>query len=213
MPVINIIGGNTNRKNKLMAGLSRAALNCRALIIDSGIQTGIEKFCLRKNLNLIGIAPENQIEHPKNNNEFSNKILTNGHTHFILLGKDEVVLWCYDGVTMWQEKVKREMVGSHSGFSFRVAKGVTYRTGGFKGHPVEHSYMDNAGTGSLYITNKHIIFHSSMRSVKIPYKKIIGLNPYQDGMGVQQDGANAKRLVFQGFDCSFVMNVMSFISV
>lgn len=137
-------------------------------------------------------------------------------THFrapILLGKDEMMLWCYDGVTMWQEKVKREMVGRHSGFSFRVMKGVTYRTGGFKGHPVEHSYMDNAGTGSLYITNKHIIFHSSERSVKIPYKKIIGLNPYQDGMGVQQDGANAKKLIFQGFDCSFVMNVMSLISV
>lgn len=131
----------------------------------------------------------------------------------ILLGKDEVVLWCYSGVTMWQEKVKKEMVGSHSGFSFRIVKGVNYRTGGFKGHPVEHSYMDNVGTGSLYITNKHIIFHSSERSVKIPYKKIIGLNPYQDGMGVQQDGANAKKLVFQGFDCSFVMNIMSFISV
>ena len=131
----------------------------------------------------------------------------------ILLGKDEMVLWCYDGVTMWQEKVKREMIGRHSGFSFRVMKGVTYRTGGFKGHPVEHSYMDNAGTGSLYITNKHIIFHSSERSIKIPYKKIIGLNPYQDGMGVQQDGANAKKLIFQGFDCSFAMNVMSLISV
>ena len=131
----------------------------------------------------------------------------------ILLGKGEVVLWCYDGVTMWQEKVKREMIGSHSGFSFRIVKGVTYRTGGFKGHPVEHSYMDNAGTGSLYITNKHIIFHSSEKSSKIPFKKIIGLNPYQDGMGVQQDGANAKRLVFQGFDCSFVLNLMSFIDV
>lgn len=130
----------------------------------------------------------------------------------IILSKDEVVLWCYDGVTMYQEKVKREMVGSHSGFSFRVMKGVTYRTGGFKGHPVEHSYMDNAGTGSLYITNKNIIFHSPQRSTKIPYKKIIGLNPYQDGMGVQQDGANAKRLIFQGFDCSFVLNCMSFIS-
>lgn len=131
----------------------------------------------------------------------------------ILLGKDEVALWSYDGVTMWQEKVKREMVGRHSGFSFRVMKGVTYRTGGFRGHPVEHSYMDNAGTGSLYVTNKNIIFHSPLRSAKIPYKKIIGLNPYQDGMGVQQDGANAKRLVFQGFDCSFVLNIMSFISV
>ena len=114
---------------------------------------------------------------------------------------------------MWQEKIKKEFVGGHSGFTFRIVKGVNYRTGSFKGHPVEHSYMDNAGTGTLYITNKHIIFHSSEKSVKIPYKKIIGLNPYQDGMGVQQDGAKAKKLVFQGFDCSFVMNVMSFISV
>lgn len=131
----------------------------------------------------------------------------------ILLGRGEAVLWRYDGVTMWQEKIKKEFVGGHSGLTFRIVKGVNYRTGSFRGHPVEHSYMDQAGTGSLYITNKHIIFHSSLRSVKIPYKKIIGLNPYQDGMGVQQDGANAKRLVFQGFDCSFVMNIMSFISI
>lgn len=131
----------------------------------------------------------------------------------ILLGKDEVVLWSYDGVTMYQEKVKREFVGGHSGFTFRIVKGVNYRTGSFKGHPVEHSYMDNAGTGALYITNKHIIFHSSLRSTKIPYKKIIGLNPYSDGMGVQMDGANAKRLIFQGFDCSFVLNVMSYIDI
>ena len=53
-------------------------------------QTGIEKFCLRKNITLIGIAPENKIEYPKiNPEEFSNSLLTNGHTHFILLGKDD----------------------------------------------------------------------------------------------------------------------------
>jgi hypothetical protein len=33
----------------------------------------------------------------------------------ILLGRDEAVLWCYNGVTMWQEKVKREMVGAIAG--------------------------------------------------------------------------------------------------
>ena len=88
--VIVLIGANTRRKVKLFAGISRAALNTRAVIIDSGLQTGIEKFCLRKNLTLIGIAPENKIEYPKiNPEEFSNSLLTNGHTHFILLGKDD----------------------------------------------------------------------------------------------------------------------------
>ena len=88
--VIVLIGANTKRKIKLFAGISRAALNTRAIILDSGLQTGIEKFCLRKNITLIGIAPENKIEYPKiNPEEFSNTLLTNGHTHFILLGKDD----------------------------------------------------------------------------------------------------------------------------
>ena len=71
--VIVLIGANTKRKIKLFAGISRAALNTRAIILDSGLQTGIEKFCLRKNITLIGIAPENKIEYPKiNPEEFSN---------------------------------------------------------------------------------------------------------------------------------------------
>ena len=97
--VIVLIGANTKRKIKLFAGISRAALNTRAIIIDSGLQTGIEKFCLRKNITLIGIAPENKIEYPKiNPEEFSNTLLTNGHTHFILLGKDDKTLnWGQEG--------------------------------------------------------------------------------------------------------------------
>jgi hypothetical protein len=33
-----------------MAGLSRAAFNTRAIIVDSGLSTGIEKFCIRKSI-------------------------------------------------------------------------------------------------------------------------------------------------------------------
>ena len=130
----------------------------------------------------------------------------------IILTKGEDALWCFNNVTMYQEKVKREMVGGYSGFSFRVMKGVTYRTGGFKGHPVETSYMENMGLGSLYVTNKNIIFMGQTRSIKVPYNKIIGINPYSDGMEVQRDGNNVKRLAFQGFDCSFVLNVINLIT-
>ena len=91
VPVIVLIGANTNQKIKLFAGISRAALNCRAIIIDSGVESGIEKFCLRKNIDLIGIAPESQIDYPKaDNNEFSESLLTNGHSYFILLRGDKI---------------------------------------------------------------------------------------------------------------------------
>jgi hypothetical protein len=57
------------------------------VIVDSGLSNGVEKFCIRRNLSLIGIAPESMIEYPKPNPEkFSEKTLSAGHTHFIILG-------------------------------------------------------------------------------------------------------------------------------
>ena len=130
----------------------------------------------------------------------------------IMLSSGERVIWSYDQVTMYQEQITREWVGRHSGFSFRVMKGVYYRTGGSKGYPVERSSMENMGRGTLILTNKNIFFHSSVLSVRIPYKKLIGMTPYSDGIELHQEGVKAKRLVFQGFDSWFMMNVLSLVN-
>lgn len=127
----------------------------------------------------------------------------------IILGKKETVLWVYNGVSCYQEKITKEWVGRNNGFSFRVCKGVYYRTGRTKGHPVERSSMELQGTGTLYVTNKNLIFWSQMKNVKIPFAKIIGFTPYSDGIEVHRDGATAKRLTLQGFDPWFIMNVIS----
>ena len=127
----------------------------------------------------------------------------------IMLGKNESILWTYNGVSLYLEKITREYVGRSGGFSFRVMKGVYYRTGRMKGHPVEHSTMEFNGTGALYITNKNLIFQSDMKGVKIPFSKIIGLTPYSDGIEVHKDGANQKRMTLQGFDPWFLMNLLS----
>ena len=147
--------------------------------------------------------------------QIQNGILPVGHpTNLpILLSQGESVIWCYDDITMYQEKITREWVGRHSGMSFRVMKGVYYRTGGSKGHPVERSTMENVGSGSLILTNKNICFHSSTRTLKIPFKKIVGMTPYSDGIEIHQDGAKAQRLVFQGFDSWFMVNLLSYINV
>ena len=131
----------------------------------------------------------------------------------IILGRNESALWIYGNVTYYQEKVEKEFVGRHGGFSFKIMKGVYYRTGQSRGKPIEHSYMDKVGVGQLIITNQNIIFYSQAKSVKIPFKKIVGLVPYSDGIEVQKDGATAKRIVFQGFDCWFIMNLLSQISI
>jgi hypothetical protein len=48
-----------------LAGVSRAAQRTDAFIIDSGLGSGIEKFCLRKHVTLIGIAPEMEVIYPR----------------------------------------------------------------------------------------------------------------------------------------------------
>ena len=130
----------------------------------------------------------------------------------VVLGKQESVLWAFNGVTLYEEKIEREWVGRNRGMSFRICRGVYYRTGGSKGHPVEHSTMKPLGTGTLYVTNKNLIFHSMMKGLKISYKKIIGATPYSDGIEIHRDGANAKRLTIQGLDPWFIMNLLSMVA-
>ena len=47
-PVIVLAGAMTERAGKTMAGVARAAANTDSLIIDSGIGSAVEKFCIRK---------------------------------------------------------------------------------------------------------------------------------------------------------------------
>ncbi len=130
----------------------------------------------------------------------------------VLLSRGEHALWVFDNVSMLREKITREYVGGSRGMSYRICKGLTYRTGSFKGRPVERSSMENVGVGSFVVTDKHFFFHCPMASVKIPYSKIIGVTPYSDGLEVHKEEAKPKRMVFQGFDPWFVMNVLNLIS-
>lgn len=139
-------------------------------------------------------------------------IPTNNVPAPIMLGRGESIIWAYSGVSMYQEKTVKEYAGRRNGWSFRVMKGVTYHTGGTEIKPIEYTYMDLKGTGMLYITNKHIIFQSITSAQRVPYIKMIGVTPYSDGIEVHRDGANAKRLTFQGFDSWFLMHVISLIA-
>lgn len=47
-PVIILSGARDSGRGKLLAGLSRAAFRSDAVILDSGLETGIESFCLRR---------------------------------------------------------------------------------------------------------------------------------------------------------------------
>lgn len=61
----------------------------------------------------------------------------------------------------------------------------------------------------MIVTNINIYFYSAAKSIKFPYNKIISYVPFEDGIGIQQDKANAKTIYFKGLDGRFAFNIVS----
>lgn len=88
-PVVVLSGAKTNSRGKFFAGIARACFRTDAVVIDSGIDVGIETFAMRKNIKLIGVAPEKSVKFPKINPTSKDPYeLTNGHSHLFLLSNN-----------------------------------------------------------------------------------------------------------------------------
>lgn len=84
-------------------------------------------------------------------------------------------------------KKRRQYVGGSRGVSFRIAKGVSYRVGGFKGYSetIEEDIIE--ATGSLIVTSKRFIFTSHAKSFTIRIEKVFDLNIYKDGVIIHSE--------------------------
>lgn len=69
--------------------------------------------------------------------------------------KSEALIWVFNNVAYLEEKTRRQYVGGSHGMSFRIAKGVYYRVGSFRGRPVETTEVIRIDTGILAVTTKH----------------------------------------------------------
>lgn len=123
--------------------------------------------------------------------------------------KNEKLVWLFQDVEFYEQKSKTHYQGGYSGMSFKVAKGVYYRFGGFKGHPVSVEEMKYVDTGIMCLTNKHVYFASSSKNLRIQISKIITMNPYEDGIVLQKDGVTAKPQTFKNIDGWFIYNAIS----
>jgi len=122
--------------------------------------------------------------------------------------KSESLIWVFDNVDYYEDKTRRQYVGSSSGVSFRIAKGAYFRTGGFRSHPVETTERVYMGTGIMAVTNKHIYFTSSEKTFRVRLDKIVSFMPFSDGVGIQRDAATAKPQFFTTRDGWFTYNLL-----
>lgn len=127
----------------------------------------------------------------------------------IMLGKSEYIIWIFNGVSYYEERIKTVYKGGSQGVSVRIAKGFYYRMGSFKGYPVRTEEMSFVANGSVVLTNENIYFLASNKNFKIPYNKILTIDSYEDGVGIQKDGPNTKPQVLRGLDGWFIYNFIS----
>jgi len=67
---------------------------------------------------------------------------------------------------------RTEYVGGSQGVSFRIAKGVRYHVGAYRGHPVTYTDAVASDTGALYVTNKRVIFAGHKEITTVAVKKV-----------------------------------------
>lgn len=127
----------------------------------------------------------------------------------INLQKGEVFIWGFDNTVYYEEVTERTNVGASDGLSIRIAKGVYYRVGAFKGQTLVKSSLKAKYGGALILTNKNIIFYSKEKSMRFPYSKIISYVPFDDSIGIQLDKANAKTFYIGYIDGRHAYNIVS----
>lgn len=127
--------------------------------------------------------------------------------------KSETLVWLFKNVDYYTVRTRREIQGRTAGVSVRVARGVYFRTGGFKGRPVEYEESVHEDTGLLGVTTKHIYFAGSSKRFRIRHERIVSIEPYTDGIGIQRDAVRAKPETFRIGDGWFAYNLLKNIEV
>jgi hypothetical protein len=117
--------------------------------------------------------------------------LRNGEVNFrmdvespIILKKNEEMILSFPNISLWEPRSVRR--GGGAGTSFRVAKGVSFRVGGFQAE--SHEELRNIDNGPLTLTSKRIVFSGVKRTVSIPLDKVISIEPFRDAIRIRREG-------------------------
>lgn len=123
--------------------------------------------------------------------------------------KSEKLIWLFQGCEYLQPRTRTRYEGRSSGVSVRIMKGVSYRVGQFAGTPVTSTELAvvDAG-GALAVTDKHIYYAGQLKSVRVPYHKIVSFLRYSDGFAIQRDGIQ-KSDIFLVDDATFAYKLVT----
>lgn len=87
---------------------------------------------------------------------------------------------------LMKEVTLREFRGGSRGVSFRIAKGVRYRVGDFRGKSVVvGTELRVQDSGVLAVTSSRVTFLRDQKAMEVPYSKLMGVEVFDDGVRLQ----------------------------
>jgi hypothetical protein len=191
--------------------------------LDDNMLSKLEEEHLFAAAEALGLDGEFLAKHPRTRRLFGAAVLRrvlegeawdrpwNATELGLILGAGEELLWVEQGLTLREPKTSRSFVGASAGVSVRVARGVYFRVGQFKGHPIDRTEVVEVAKGTLALTNRQLYFVSREKGFKLPYAKLVSVIPFEDGIGLQRDGVSPKPQFLHGGDGWLLYNmVMNF---
>lgn len=121
--------------------------------------------------------------------------------------KTEKLVHVFDDVEYHEWKTRTHYTGGSQGVSLRVARGVYYRVGGFKGERYQTQEAVHADDGALAMTTRHLYFAGAMKRFRVRWDRIVAFDPYADGLGIMRDAQTAKPQTFVTGDGWFAYNL------
>ena len=113
------------------------------------------------------------------------------------LQKTEYLRYAHlEPVEYYEQKKRVRYRNRNAGMSFRVAKGVSVRTGGSRGERQESYETVKEDIGHLVLTTRHLYFHGERRQFRIRLDKVVATLSYQNGLGLTKEGVTAREQVF-----------------
>jgi len=150
-----------------------------------------------------------------NDNRSWNKLIQSHALNLLLLGKlpnrcsfskedlpvmfqnDEKLIWVYENDTKYYKiESKSKRVGNYSGWSVKVVKGLYYKWGNFESRSIKTLQSTHIDTGHLILTSENLYFYGANKGFKLPYKRMMAIEPYSDGVKIQKTHANAFPIAF-----------------
>ena len=116
-------------------------------------------------------------------NQINSGVIPIVKTNKIMLSNGEVCHFAERAILV-TEKIIKHYNGRHNGFSFRVMKGVTYRTGQSRGTPVEEKSTVKT-KGVFYITDKRLIFIADENGFEKKLSSLTAITPYSNAVKLQ----------------------------